>query len=381
MPRWNVHFNTRVQTANPELVGLVARARTIASFVKEVPVPPHLQERFNRLNILRAVQGTTGIEGTNLTEEEAQRVLDAPPATRVLHPSREREEQEVKNAGAMMHRVKEILAKDPNMPLSESLIRELHAIVTRDIPYPNNAPGQYRRHNAVAGDYLASPQEDVPRLMDDFIRWFHTGTPQQWDPIIRAVIAHFYVVSIHPFGEGNGRTSRGVESFLLHQAGINARGFYSLANFYYRMRAEYVQQLTAARFQTDPDLTPFVLFALRGLVEELEAVNAEILTEIRNVSFRDYARAFLQGEKKLGKPGGDRLLALLDAASRDSLAAGSISLRDIRAGRHPLSPIYRDVSVKTFTRDLNYLFSHKLIIVQDAMMRPNLSIMDEFKAE
>ena len=45
--------------------------------------------------------------------------------------------------------------------------------------------------------------------------WFAEGKPRTWDPAVRAIAAHFYVISIHPFGDGNGRTSRAVESFLL----------------------------------------------------------------------------------------------------------------------------------------------------------------------
>ena len=78
----------------------------------------------------------------------------------------------------------------------------------------------------------------------------------------RAIAAHFYLVSIHPFGDGNGRTARAIESFLLYQAGVNAFGFYSLANFYYRERDRYVRELTDARFHHGGELTPFVLFGL-----------------------------------------------------------------------------------------------------------------------
>ena len=109
-------------------------------------------------------------------------------------------------------------------------------------------------------------------------------------PSFRAIVAHFFVVSIHPFGDGNGRTSRAVESYLLYQARVNPRGFYSLSNYYYKNRDSYIEMLNWVRFKSDPDLTPFVVFALRGLVEQLEEVHAEVLAEVRLISFRDLAR-------------------------------------------------------------------------------------------
>ena len=96
--------------------------------------------------------------------------------------------------------------------------------------------------------------------MEQFIEWFNTGPPALWPASIRAIVAHFYVVSIHPFGNGNGRTARAVESFVLYSGGINVRGFYSLANHYYRNRDRYIDLLDSTRFDGAHDLTPFVLF-------------------------------------------------------------------------------------------------------------------------
>ena len=376
MPRWNVHFNMHVRTGDPDLVGLVARARALASVIHGIPIPPHLQDRLDRLNIVRAVRGTTGIEGIELSEEEVGEVLEAPPGTRVLAGSREREEQEVKNAATLMNAVAEALEDNPGAPLSEALVRSIHSVVTHNIDYPHNVPGRYRAHRVVAGSYV--PPEDgqeVARLMAEFMRWFDMGPPTEWDPIVRAVVGHFYVISIHPFGDGNGRTSRAVESYLLYQAGINARGFYSLANFYYRNRAQYFEELDRARFQTDPDLTPFVRFALRGLVDELEEVHAEVLREVQVISFRDYARETLSEVGRLGTPVGERQFMFLLGLGSDA-----ISLASLRAGRHPLSALYRGVTTKTLTRDINALKKLGLVVITGDALKANLEFMQTFTA-
>ena len=114
------------------------------------------------------------------------------------------------------------------------------------------------------------------------MRWFNEGPRRNWPAPVRAIAAHFYVVSIHPFGDGNGRTARAVESFLLYRGGINARGFYSLANYYYRFRHRDVALLDSVRFSSDHDLTPFVRFALDGLLGELEDVHGEVLAQVRH---------------------------------------------------------------------------------------------------
>ncbi len=117
-------------------------------------------------------------------------------------------------------------------------------------------------------------------------------------------------------GDGNGRTARAAESYLLYQAGVNARGFYSLANYYYRNRAEYINHLRRVQSRARDDLTRFVLFALRGLSEELEAVHGDVIDEVRIISFRDHAGEVLRCAGKLGTPAGTRLLDLLAGIDR-----------------------------------------------------------------
>lgn len=374
MPAWNVHFNMTVRTTDPQLVKCVAEIHALASVIRGIPIPPSVQEQLDRLNILRAVRGTTGIEGNELSEEEVGLIMVAPGNQAVLEESRSREEQEVKNAQRLMSVVARGVSADPNVPISEGLLKQFHSILTDEIDYPNNVPGQYRSHQVSVGNYVPPRfEEEIRSLMSEFIRWFNNDEPTMWDPIIRAIAAHFYVISIHPFGDGNGRTSRGVESYLLYKAGVNARGYYSLANYYYNRRPEYVESLDQVRFRSDPDLTPFIIFAVKGLVEELTAVHGEVLAAVRRISFRDFARETLTTQGKIGTPGGERQLFLLMGLSREP-----VSIRALRSGKHSLSVLYKDVTTKTLMRDINFLRQHQLVLIEDDDLVANLEIMNSF---
>jgi Fic family protein len=273
-----------------------------------------------------------------------------------------------------MRFVVEAVRKEPSTPLTEQLVCRIHELTTRGIDYQNNRPGHYREHAVSAGTYVP-PQtgDEVRRLMAEFIEWFNEGSPRSWPAAIRAVVAHFYVVSIHPYGDGNGRTARAVESFLLYQGGINARGFYSLSNYYYRNRQMYVSLLDHVRFETNSDLTPFVRFALNGLVSELEAVHEEVLQEVTVIAFRDYARETLTIEGKMATKPGERMYHFLLG-----LAEEPVSIAALKRGRHPLSQFYRGVTSKTLTRDLNFLRSHGLVIINRGEIRANLDVMKQF---
>lgn len=275
MFRWPINFNLYVRFER-DIARLTQAVHSTAEAIGSVALPPATHERLYRLNLASAVRGTTGIEGIILTDDEVREIIATPAGQPVLPDHRAREEHEARAAHNVFLRVEQILSQDIHTPLTEDLIRAFHSILTRDVDYDGNAPGQYRRHLVRVDTYSPPDPDELPQLMERFIEWLHVGQGAQLEPIARAVVAHFLLVSIHPFGDGNGRLSRAVESFLLFQAGINARGFYSLSNYYYRERDAYIDALTHVRFRSDPDATPFVRFALTGLQEELVRIRQDV---------------------------------------------------------------------------------------------------------
>ncbi|MDE2868695.1 MAG: Fic family protein [Chloroflexota bacterium] len=375
MPKWDVHFDVRVRGDEPVLVRAVERSRAIAETIRGIPVTVGVRKRLNALNIARAVRGTAAIEGTRISEDEAMEVLEAAPDRRVLPPDRARDELEARNAQAVLEFVQRAVRADTGRLLDEPLIRKIHRLTTAGVPYEGNTPGEYRSHAVTAGDYRPPDGTEVPRLMTDFVRWFNHGRAAGWDAIVRAAIAHFYVVSIHPFGDGNGRASRGVESFLLYRAGINAFGFYSLANFYYQHRDAYVDALTAARFRSDGDLTDFALFAVEGLASELETVRHELLAMVRVITFRDYAREKLEAVPELGSRRLTRMLDLIRFLTEQSL----LGVRDDQTPTEAvIAMVYERVGQRTIQRDLRLLVDQGLLIEREGRQLPNVELMSEF---
>jgi Fic family protein len=272
-----------------------------------------------------------------------------------------------------MYFVSASLKSDPDMPLTESLVATIHRLTTEGIDYANNVPGEYRAHPVRAGTYVPPQERDaIRRLMRDFIVWVNSLTIRSWHPAVTAIAAHFYFISIHPFGDGNGRTARAIESFLLYRARINALGFYSLSNFYYRLRDQYIEELDRARFRSRGTLTEFICFALRGLVSELEDVHEEVLGEMTLIAFRDFVRERLSARAKLGTQAGERMYRLVTALTEPTLVS------EIRFGRHPLAAVYREVSNKTLSRDIAFLRSEGLIVEDGGRIRANLELMQDF---
>ena len=95
---------------------------------------------------------------------------------------------------------------------------------------------------------------------------------------------------MHPFGDGNGRTARALEAFMLRRAGVNDVIMVSLSNYYYEHKDEYLTALYESR-KKGHDLTPFLKFALPAVAERCNAVAEAIATNHRRVLFREFARS------------------------------------------------------------------------------------------
>lgn len=100
-------------------------------------------------------------------------------------------------------------------PIREGDIREIHRLVlARSDP---EEAGAYSRHQrAILGSEVRLPSPaEIPALMGDFARWLRAAEPTPGN----AFEAHYRLVTIHPFGDGNGRTGRLLMNLLLLRAG------------------------------------------------------------------------------------------------------------------------------------------------------------------
>lgn len=371
MPTWKIDFSLPIDLTNPEIVNLLAEAKAMARVICGIPITPPQRDKINKLNILRAIRGTTALEGNPLSEDAVAKLISSKAKAST------KDEQEIINAREAQNYITGILTKDRDQPLSDHLVREIHKLVSQGIDYDKNDPGVYRRHAVTAGEYIPPRTGDEVRAdMRRFFEWLNAGPGRVLDPLIRAVAAHFFLISIHPFGDGNGRTARAVESYILYQERLNTLGFYSLANYYYRNRARYIEALDEVRFQAH-QLTPFVLFCLRGFVEELRIVHEEVVKESVRIAYRDYAREVLLHGGLLHSKTGERRLKLV--LSLVNLPAG-IPLTELFSGIHPPDSLYARKTTKTVRRDVNFLIEKDLVRIEAEKLFANLELMHQFSA-
>ena len=177
---------------------------------------------------------------------------------------------------------------------------------------------------------------------------------------MQALLAHFFLVTLHPFGDGNGRVSRLVEAGILFQGGYNVLGFYGLSNYFYRNGDEYKLLLQQSRRVQPFDLNAFVAFGLKGFAAELKGINNFIKTKLNRVVYRTtLVRAFGQRAGKRRRVINQREYGLLhflleETEPVDPFAdepSKKIRFDDLLRAPY-ISTVYKNVTRRTFYREL-----------------------------
>lgn len=106
--------------------------------------------------------------------------------------------------------------------------------------------------------------------VDAFLAWFEKSEDaSRLDPLLRAGIAHFWFVTLHPFDDGNGRLTRAITDLALAQAEHQAIRFYTMSASILADRSGYYRVLEASQ-KGGPDITAWLSWFLQTLLDSLE---------------------------------------------------------------------------------------------------------------
>lgn len=371
----------RLDTAAPRLQGLLVQIEGYREAARNLVLPSAWKERLDRLNRIRAIRGTTGLEGNPLSEQQVARVLDDETRNQPnssAAPSRSSaasgqaagtvERQQVRNAAAAQEWVRSRFGHG-SPPLATDDILRMHRLMTVGSDEIGNLPGRLRTHDvqvgtpALGGVHRGAPHPRIERLTAEFVEFVGSPRMRAEHPVVRALLAHFFLVTIHPFGDGNGRVSRLVEAAVLYEGGYNVHGFYGLSNFFYVHGDKYKLLLQECRCRQPFDLAPFVEFGLEGFAHELRGINNFIQTKMNGLVYRDMMTRAIskrvgKRRKLLNRREYSLLLHLLEETEPEDPFAAEPS-RAVLLAELLQSPfvleVYRHVTRRTFVRELERL--------------------------
>jgi Fic family protein len=136
--------------------------------------------------------------------------------------------------------------------------------------------------------FEAPPAPRVPQEMEQFIEWMNT--PSSLDPVLRAAIAHFWFVTVHPYDDGNGRIARAIADLALARADGMPTRFYSMSAQIVAEREEYYRRLAMAQ-RGEEDITSWITWFLACLDRAFDRAEISLARVMRNAKVWETANA------------------------------------------------------------------------------------------
>ncbi|MEK7141820.1 MAG: Fic family protein [Patescibacteria group bacterium] len=176
------------------------------------PLPLALVRNLNDWFSIELTYTSNAIEGNTLSRAETALIVEK--GLTVEGKTLSEHLEAVNHAQAIEYIA--TLSNRTRVDLTQKHLLELHRLILQKIDDAN--AGRYRSVPVrIAGSRAIMPNPmKVPHLMDEFMTWL---TKEQDNELMIAADAHFRLVSIHPFVDGNGRTARLLMNLLLLQAG------------------------------------------------------------------------------------------------------------------------------------------------------------------
>ncbi|XP_044753151.1 protein adenylyltransferase Fic [Coccinella septempunctata] len=211
---------------------------------------------------------TVGIEGNTMTIDQLKYLLET---GQVISGKSIIEHNEVLGLQLAMKYVKLLTRK---AFISVNDILGIHRRVMGHVDPVKS--GRFRSEKVFIGKHIPPSPEEVPMMMEAYEYWLNSEEAQNMHPVRYAALAHYKLVDIHPFSDGNGRTSRLVMNLILIRAG------YPPVMVLKEQREKYYDALNAANLG---DVRPFVRFIAQCTIQILDMYMYG--TEVRSIEIEE----------------------------------------------------------------------------------------------
>ncbi len=264
----------------PKLLANIKRIAVLASTLNHSRFPDVVLMEFERRAGVLSAYASTSIEGNPLPLTEVRKILKSQP-----HTVRE-SEREVLNYNKALKDLN-VAIKRGGAKCSVALLLRLHAHIMHGLQDKFRC-GKFRREPVFVRNpktrktvYWPPDHGDVPKLMSELVT-FVTTNHASIDPLILAGFFHKQFVIIHPFMDGNGRTTRLATKAILANMGLDTFHLFSFENYYNQNVGRYFQQVGVKGnyydVAADLDFTEWLEYFTDGMIDELLRVEKALRT-------------------------------------------------------------------------------------------------------
>lgn len=262
-------------TISDQLLANITRVNSLVRDLNDRRFPKLILLEFAKTARAVSSHASTSIEGNPLPLTEVKRLLKAQPSK--LRDS----EKEVLNYNQALESLDQQL-RNCQVDLSLQLILQIHGQVTASL-LPKYESGRLRQKPVVVNNpqtgqvvFLPPDADRVQQMMTDLIDFVRQRAPTI-NPLILAGLFHKQMVLIHPFMDGNGRTTRLMTKLLLAKMGLNTFNLFSFENYYNQNVTKYFQTVGELgdfnELESTIDFSVWLEYFTAGLIDELLRVS------------------------------------------------------------------------------------------------------------
>lgn len=376
-----ITFQLDLQRVAWSLWTLLGECQSKCEHIAGVPLRPDTARRLYQIYLGKGALASAAIEGNTLTEDQVQELLEGQLQ---LPASQDYLEIEIKNIVHGCEFITKTILNKKQIALSPELIVEFNRIVLDKLELAEGVKGgEFPLFEMGVGSYKGAPKEDRDYLLQQLCDWINDDWRPDWArksgqnidmifSIMKAVVAHVYFEWIHPFGDGNGRTGRLIEFFILVAAGAPLPVGHLLSNHYNITRANYYRRLTQSSKEKDGILS-FLTYAVAGLFDGLQSQLKFIREQQIDVHWRNYVYELLSNSQ--GSEATDRQRRLILDLSRKREPVPKSELTNVSPR---VAATYAKKTPKTLSRDINKLKELKLIREDEGGFVANIELILAF---
>ncbi|NOX91411.1 MAG: Fic family protein [Gammaproteobacteria bacterium] len=309
----NFRLSTRLQLSGEVVEALYSRIAEIDAvkntFRLTHTLLPQTIERLTQSVIVTSTGASNRIEGNKLSDDEVESLYKSMR----IKSFKTRDEQEV---AGYLETLQTVFDSYNDIPVTESTILHLHQTMLvfsdKDQRHmgqykfsPNRVEAKDRNGNVIGVIFDPTPPHLTQKEIQELVGWYDWATAEKFKhPLILIANFIFEYLAIHPFQDGNGRTSRLLTNLMLLQNGYSFASLVSHERLVEQSKADYYLALNKSQKSwknKKEDPSPWLLFIFdifhRQAVEAqelLESDQFEYLLSEKQLQFWQWARQ--QGE-------------------------------------------------------------------------------------